>query len=67
MAQSTLADYANAHATQVGLPPDSVQLALKLLWILVRKLDRDGGVTNTNYEALLLAQPQTVNPVTLVP
>lgn len=67
MSANTLTDYANAHATTPGVPKDESVLGLKLLWIIARKLDRDAGVTDTNYEALILAQNQSVDPIALVP
>lgn len=63
----TLATLNTTEASQAGLPQQESVLLAKALLIIARKLDRDAGVTDTTYEALVLAATTISVPATVVP
>jgi len=61
---------AGMKATHVSTPAPDTNGAIalvKALLIVARKLDRDAGVTDTNYEALVLAAATNTDPSLVVP
>ncbi len=67
MADPTLASYTSDHATVPGLPSESTVLALKLIRVIARVLDRSPDIAATDLEATLLAATVSVDPTALVP
>lgn len=64
---NTILELTGSHAASHGIPTErEVQLA-KALRVMARKLDRDAGVTDTNYEAIVDALVVSDDPTTVVP
>lgn len=62
----TLLDLADSSATHVGTKIPSIHLA-KVVIALLRKLDRDSGLTDNDYLSLLGEVKITDDPATVVP